>query len=84
MFSKPASYSLFTRDSGVGDHGLAGIKSILKGHVCGAMCEGLQMGEEHTIGEELTKKPRARGRAVGAKKKGKNPQVDSDDSEYFE
>ncbi|KAJ6556663.1 kinase-like domain-containing protein, partial [Mycena sp. CBHHK59/15] len=39
------------QDSGVGNHGHAGIESILDGHVCSAMCEGLEMGKEHVIGK---------------------------------
>ncbi|KAK7046460.1 kinase-like protein [Favolaschia claudopus] len=33
-------------DSGVGDHGQAGIDAIQKSHRCGAMCHGLEMGDE--------------------------------------
>ncbi|KAJ7486809.1 kinase-like domain-containing protein, partial [Mycena latifolia] len=32
-----------TQNSGVGDHGSPGIMAILEGHICGAMCEGLEM-----------------------------------------
>ncbi|KAJ7257230.1 kinase-like domain-containing protein [Mycena haematopus] len=59
------------QDSGVGDHGSAGIESILNGHVCGAMCEGLEMGEEYAIGTKdvQTRKTRSKGKGKGKGKK---------------
>ncbi|KAJ6474302.1 kinase-like domain-containing protein [Mycena sanguinolenta] len=55
------------QDSGVGDHGDAGIKAILNGHICSLMCTGLDMGEEHVIGGKQAKgkgKTRGKGRKV--------------------
>ncbi|KAJ6538059.1 hypothetical protein B0H19DRAFT_1270429 [Mycena capillaripes] len=68
-----------SQDSGVGDHGALGIKAILDGHICSAMCIGLEMGDEHKIGsnEEEQELPR-RGRR---KRVAKKQVCDSDDSE---
>ncbi|KAJ7729855.1 hypothetical protein DFH07DRAFT_781824 [Mycena maculata] len=49
-----------SQDSGVGDHGPDGIEVILAGHTCGAMCDGLEMGEENTISESFKKPKKAR------------------------
>ena len=69
LIYKPIAHVIF-RDSGVGDHGPAGIDAILKDHRCGAMCETLEMGAEHFIGEKKQKKQiLPRKKTVASKKR---------------
>ncbi|KAJ6463845.1 kinase-like domain-containing protein [Mycena vitilis] len=76
-----------SQDSGVGDHGPSGIKSILDGHACSTVCDALQMGEEHALGREAvqaaptTRKAKVTRRS-SKRGKGKRKGGDSSDSDY--
>jgi len=41
LFLLPAPYLLSFSDSGIGDHGVPGIKSFLEQHTCNYVCKGL-------------------------------------------
>jgi len=43
LFSSLVAYFSCFSDSGIGDHGLAGIKSFLEQHVCNYVCKGLEL-----------------------------------------
>ena len=45
-------------DSGIGDHGLAGIKSFLDQHTCNYVCKGLNLT---SLGKSVTTKSRSEG-----------------------
>ncbi|KAJ7908245.1 hypothetical protein B0H13DRAFT_2498456 [Mycena leptocephala] len=70
-----------SQDSGVGDHGPSGIKAILDGHICSAMCIGLEMGDEHKIGSNEEEKELPRRGRRNLKRLAKKQVYDSDDSE---
>ncbi|KAJ7133796.1 kinase-like domain-containing protein [Mycena filopes] len=65
------------QDSGVGDHGAAGIDSILNGHTCNIMCEALELGEENVKRRTSHEPPAASSRGK-ANKGGKKTLVQPD------
>jgi hypothetical protein len=43
LLSPLVAYVAYFSDSGIGDHGLEGIKSFLEQHVCNYVCNGLKL-----------------------------------------
>jgi len=41
------------RDSGIGDHGVAGIQSFLDDHICGPICKKMRLKRLAAIDEDV-------------------------------